>query len=61
MKNIEVPGLVIPGVEDITRRDFLVGGAATLLLAGCAEAGVGARPPYIVAFPVADDMPAPFR
>ncbi len=34
-KNIEVPGFVIPGIEDITRRDFLVGGAAVLLLAGC--------------------------
>ncbi|MBA2692252.1 MAG: twin-arginine translocation signal domain-containing protein [Rubrobacter sp.] len=35
MKAIEVPGFTLPGIEDITRRDFLVGGAAALLLAGC--------------------------
>lgn len=35
MKAIEVPGIANPGIEDITRRDFLVGGAAALLLAGC--------------------------
>lgn len=29
------PGLVVPDIEDITRRDFLVGGAAALLLGGC--------------------------
>lgn len=30
------PGLLIPRIEaDLTRRDFLIGGAATLLLAGC--------------------------
>lgn len=40
MKSIEVPGSYLPDVEDITRRDFLVGGAATLLLAGC---GNGAK------------------
>lgn len=34
-KNIELPGFVIPGIEDITRRDFLIGGTAALLLAGC--------------------------
>jgi hypothetical protein len=38
-KTIEKPGFIVPGIEDITRRDFLVGGAAVLLLAGraCAE------------------------
>jgi iron complex transport system substrate-binding protein len=39
MKNTDVPGLVIPGIEDITRRDFLVGGAAALLLGGCGSGG----------------------
>lgn len=34
-KNVEVPGFVIPVVEDITRRDFLIGGVAALLLGGC--------------------------
>jgi iron complex transport system substrate-binding protein len=34
-RSIEVPGFVIPGIEDITRRDFLLGGAAALLLGGC--------------------------
>jgi iron complex transport system substrate-binding protein len=34
-KTIEAPGFTIPGIEDITRRDFLVGGAAALLLGGC--------------------------
>jgi iron complex transport system substrate-binding protein len=34
-KVVEVPGFVLPGIEDITRRDFLVGGAAALLLGGC--------------------------
>jgi iron complex transport system substrate-binding protein len=38
-KTIEVPGFVLPGVEDITRRDFLIGGAASLLLAGCGSNG----------------------
>jgi hypothetical protein len=34
-KSIEVPGFTLPGIEDITRRDFLIGGAVALLLAGC--------------------------
>lgn len=36
-KTIEAPGFVLPGVEDITRRDFLVGGAGLLALGivGC--------------------------
>jgi iron complex transport system substrate-binding protein len=35
------PGFILPGIEDITRRDFLVGGAAGLLLfpAGCGSGG----------------------
>jgi iron complex transport system substrate-binding protein len=37
--NIEAPGFVLPGIEDITRRDFLVGGAAALLLGGCGSSG----------------------
>jgi iron complex transport system substrate-binding protein len=40
-KNIEVPGFILPGIEDITRRDFLVGGAAALLLGGCGSGGGG--------------------
>lgn len=43
MKKLEAPGFVLPGVEDITRRDFLVGGAAALLLAGCGSAGGGSE------------------
>lgn len=39
MKHIEVPGFIMPGIEDITRRDFLVGGAAALLLGGCGGSG----------------------
>jgi iron complex transport system substrate-binding protein len=38
---IERPGITLPEVEDITRRDFLVGGAAALLLAGCGSGGEG--------------------
>lgn len=34
-KTIEAPGFTLPGIEDITRRDFLIGGTATLLLGGC--------------------------
>jgi iron complex transport system substrate-binding protein len=36
-KVVEVPGFVLPGIEDITRRDFLVGAGGILLLgtAGC--------------------------
>jgi len=34
-KTIERPGTAVPGIEDITRRDFLVGCAAALLLGGC--------------------------
>jgi len=40
-KTIERPGPILPGIEDVTRRDFLIGGAATLLLAGCGSAGEG--------------------
>jgi len=32
---IEKQRFTVPGIEDITRRDFLVGGAAALLLSGC--------------------------
>jgi len=39
MKNTETPGIAIPDIEDITRRDFLVGGAAALLLSGCVGDG----------------------
>jgi iron complex transport system substrate-binding protein len=42
VKDIEAPGLVIPGIEDITRRDFLIGGAAALLLGGCGSDGESA-------------------
>jgi ABC-type Fe3+-hydroxamate transport system substrate-binding protein len=31
----------VPEIEDITRRDFLVGGAAALLLGGCGSGGGG--------------------
>lgn len=34
-EKITAPGFVIPGIEDITRRDFLVGGTAAILLGGC--------------------------
>lgn len=35
-RNIETPGFTLPVIEDITRKDFLIGGAAAaLLLAGC--------------------------
>jgi iron complex transport system substrate-binding protein len=35
-KVVEVPGFVLPDVEDITRREFLIGSAGLLLLpAGC--------------------------
>ncbi len=30
-KRVETPGIILPGVEDITRRDFLVGGAGLFL------------------------------
>lgn len=43
-KTIERPGFTLPGIEDITRRDFLVGGAATLLLAGCGSGSGGNEP-----------------
>jgi iron complex transport system substrate-binding protein len=39
VKTIERPGFLLPGVEDITRRDFLIGGAAALLLGGCGSEG----------------------
>lgn len=39
MEIIGRPGFILPGIEDIMRRDFLVGGAATLLLAGCGSSG----------------------
>lgn len=35
MKNIKAPGFIVPGIEDVSRRDFLLGGAAALLLGGC--------------------------
>jgi len=38
-KTIEVQRITLPGIEDITRRDFLVGGAAALLLGGCVGDG----------------------
>lgn len=38
-KTIEVPEFALRGVENITRRDFLVGGTAALLLAGCGSGG----------------------
>jgi iron complex transport system substrate-binding protein len=38
-KTIEAPGFTLPGIEDITRRDFLIGGAAALLLGGCGSSG----------------------
>ncbi len=38
-KNIEHPSFTLPGIEDITRRDFLVGGAAAILLGGCSGGG----------------------
>ena len=43
-KTIQRPGPVLPGVEDVTRRDFLVGGAGLLALglAGCGADGGGA-------------------
>jgi iron complex transport system substrate-binding protein len=40
-KAIEAPGFTLPGIEDITRRDFLIGGAAALLLGGCRGSGDG--------------------
>jgi iron complex transport system substrate-binding protein len=42
-KTTERPGFVLPGVEDITRRDFLVGGAAAILLGGCGSSGGGSE------------------
>jgi iron complex transport system substrate-binding protein len=41
MKHAVVPKFVPPDVENITRRDFLVGGAAALLLGGCGSGGGG--------------------
>jgi iron complex transport system substrate-binding protein len=44
-KTVEKPGFTAPGIEDITRRDFLVGGAGLLALgiAGCGgDSGNGA-------------------
>jgi iron complex transport system substrate-binding protein len=38
-KTVARPGFILPGIEDITRRDFLVGGAAALLLARCGSDG----------------------
>ncbi|WP_162924396.1 ABC transporter substrate-binding protein [Rubrobacter indicoceani] len=35
MKTTERPGFTIPEIKDLTRRDFLFGGAAALLLGGC--------------------------
>lgn len=35
MKHAVVPKFMPPDVENITRRDFLIGGAAALLLGGC--------------------------
>lgn len=34
-----VPGFTMPGIEDVTRRDFLVSGAAVLVLGGCGSSG----------------------
>jgi len=46
VRNIEVPGFTLPGVEDITRRDFLVGSAGLLALglAGCGGDEGGSPP-----------------
>lgn len=41
MRTIERPGFVLPDIEDLTRRDFLVGGAAAWLLGGCGGGGSG--------------------
>jgi iron complex transport system substrate-binding protein len=38
-RKIEAPGFILPGIEDITRRDFLIGGAAVILLGGCGGNG----------------------
>lgn len=41
VKTVERPGLPVPAIEDITRRDFLVGGAGLLALGtfGCGGGG----------------------
>lgn len=42
MKIAEASGAYVPpGIENASRRDFLVGGAAALLLAGCGASGGG--------------------
>ncbi len=51
-KDIEAPGFILPGIEDITRRDFLIGGAAALLLGGCGSGDNGASDSALV---VTDD------
>lgn len=43
-KQIERPGMLLPSIEDITRRDFLVGGAAAFLLGGCGSGENGSEP-----------------
>jgi len=42
-QTIGVSGFTIPGIEDVTRRDFLIGGAGLLALglAGCGGEGAG--------------------
>lgn len=38
-RTIERPPVALPDIEDITRRDFLIGGSAALLLGGCGSGG----------------------
>jgi len=43
VRTIERPGIILPAVEDITRRDFFIGGAGLLALglAGCGRGETG--------------------
>ncbi|MGI8649384.1 MAG: hypothetical protein ACR2KW_03255 [Rubrobacter sp.] len=38
-KTTEAPEFTISGIENITRRDFLIGGAAVMLPGGCGNSG----------------------
>jgi iron complex transport system substrate-binding protein len=41
-KNIEVPGMLVPEIDDVTRKEFLIGSAGLLLLpAACGGNGEG--------------------